>query len=305
VELTEPVLCFAGIQPIGLQSNERPCSTAGSSNVEGLQEVKLLDLPQFERFRDERNVKVLRHKDLRHDLWALREQREFERYQNGQTWDVFGRAQYVVSLIAERNRYAKFVGVWEVLAKRKKKVKGFLYRTKELRGFEDLEGRLIVRWGEGTRSWSQWLHRQGNKEIVEILPPNSVTDFPGYYDIHLPYAELREMIDHPDSNREWQRMLSSVSGVYLIVDQVSGNQYVGSAYGIGGVWSRWKSYAKSPSGGNKRLKDLLMKHPGREKSFQFSIMRVLEPGTMRAYVLDHEALVKRKLGCRAFGLNAN
>jgi len=45
--------------------------------------------------------------------------------------------------------------------KRKKKSKGFRYKTKELSGFNDLEGRLIVRWGEGTRSWAQWLHRHG------------------------------------------------------------------------------------------------------------------------------------------------
>jgi hypothetical protein len=269
--------------------------------------VKLLDLFQFERFRGQRNVKVLRHSDSRLDLWELRNRggSAFERYQNGQTWDVFGRAQYVVSFIAERNRFAKFVGIWEVLSKRKKRAKGFLYRTKELRGFEDLESRLIIRWGEGTRSWSQWLHRQGNKDVIEILPPHSVMEFLGYYDFHLRYGDLREMINHPESNREWQRMLSAVSGVYLIVDQISGKQYVGSAYGNGGIWSRWKSYAKSPSGGNRLLVNLLEKSRGREHHFQFSIMRVLEPGAMKADVLAHETMVKEKLGSRAFGLNAN
>jgi hypothetical protein len=264
----------------------------------------LIDLCQFEQFFDAHNVKVLRHKDSQRDLWELRERGEFETYQDGQSWDVFGRAQYIVSFIAERNRYAKFVGVWEVLAKRKK-IKGFAYRTMELPGFEDLKRRLVIRWGDGARSWNQWLHGKGNKEVVEILPPNAVTDFRGYYDFYLKYGALREMINHPDSNREWYRMLSSVSGVYLIVDQQSGMQYVGSAYGVGGIWSRWRSYAKSPSGGNTLLKDLLKKSPGRERCFQFSIMRVLEPGTMKAAVLAHEALVKTKLGCRAFGLNAN
>jgi hypothetical protein len=270
--------------------------------------MKLLDLPQFERFRGERNVKVLRHKDSRYDLWGLREQRgqrAFDRYQNGQSRDVFGSAQYILSFIAEGNRLAKFVGVWEVLSKRPRrcKVKGFRYRTVELPDFEDLEGRLIINWGEGTKSWSQWLHRKGNKDVLEILPPNSVGPFPGYYEIQLRYDKLREIVNHPDSNREWKQMLASVRGVYLILDPKSGKQYVGSAYGRDGIWSRWKSYATSPSGGNKKLKELLKNSPGRYRSFQFSIMRVLEPSTVKADVLAQEALMKKKLGSRATGLN--
>jgi hypothetical protein len=140
--------------------------------------------------------------------------------------------------------------------------------------------------------------------LFEILPPNYAGSCPGYYDIQLPYDKLREIVNHPDSNREWQRTLSSVSGVYLILDPKSGKQYVGSAYGREGIWSRWKSYAKSPSGGNKFLKDLLKKDPGRYRCFQFSIMRVLEPSTVKAAVLAQEALVKTKLGSRATGLNA-
>jgi hypothetical protein len=148
--------------------------------------MKLLDLHQFDLFRNDHSVKVLRHKDPRWDLWALRKNGKFGRYQNRQGWDVFGRANYVISFIAERNKYAKFVGVWGVISKHKK-TKGFRYKTKELPGFGELEGRLIVRWGEGTRSWAQWLHREGNKDIVELLPPNYVMDFPGYYNFTLSY----------------------------------------------------------------------------------------------------------------------
>jgi len=217
---------------------------------------------------------------------------------------VFGSARYVVTFIAERNRYAKFVGVWEVFSKHKRKTKGYRYRTKELPGLDDLERRLIVRWGEGTRSWAQWLHREGNKEIVELLPPNAM-DFPGYYNLELSYDELKRMVNNPDSNRESQSMLSSVSGVYLLLDKRSGKQYVGSAYGAGGIWARWKSYVRSPSGGNALLKKLLENSPARCKQFQFSILRVLEPSATKAEVIDQEVLTKRKLGSRAFGLNSN
>lgn len=81
--------------------------------------MKLSDLHQFENFRNDRSVKVLRHKDSRRDLWELRKSGRFGHYQNGQSWDVFGSARYIISFIAERNRYAKFVGVWEVISKHK------------------------------------------------------------------------------------------------------------------------------------------------------------------------------------------
>jgi hypothetical protein len=266
--------------------------------------LRLLDLLHFERFRHDRFVKVLRHKDSKRDLWELRSKGRFGDYQNRQSWDVFGKARYIISFIAERHKYAKFVGVWEVISKRKKR-KGYQYRTRELSGFQNLERRLIVLWGDGARSWGQWLHRQGNKEIVELLPSNYVMDFPGYYNLRLSYEEMRNMVSNPASHREAHRMLSSVSGVYLILDTRSGKQYVGSAYGAGGVWARWRSYSKSPSGGNVLLKKLLKIKPKRYRDFQFSILRVLEDGATRDEVIKYEALTKRKLGSKAFGLNSN
>ncbi len=268
--------------------------------------MKLLQLHHFQLFRDRTDVKVLRHKDSKRDLWGLHSSGSFGHYQEAQSWDVFGDARYVISFIAERNRYAKFVGVWEVVSKRKrKKGKGFQYKTRELTGFEDLIKRMVVRWGEGTRSWAQWLHRQGNKEIVELLPLNYVMDFPGFYNFTLSYDDLATMVSNPDSNREWQRMLSSVSGVYVILDQRNGKQYVGSAYGDGGIWARWKSYVKSPSGGNALLKKMLKTSPGRYKRFQYSILRILEPSATKEEVISQESLTKRKLGSKAFGLNSN
>jgi hypothetical protein len=267
--------------------------------------MKISDLHQFDKFCNDRLVKVPRHKDSHRDLWELRRRGRFERYQNDQSWDVFGNAHFIISFIAERHGYAKFVGVWAVISKHKKKTKGFRYKTRELAGFKELEGRLIVRWGEGTRSWAQWLHRQGNKDVVEMLPPNYVMDFPGFYNFTISYNQLSMMVNNPDSNREWQRMLSSVSGIYVLLDQQTGKQYVGSAYGADGIWARWRSYVKSPSGGNILLKQILEKSPFRYIQFQFSILRVLEPSATKDEVIEQEALIKRKLGSRTFGLNSN
>ncbi len=34
-------------------------------------------------------------------------------------------------------------------------------------------------------------------------------------------------------------IVSSVNGVYLILDTRTGNQYIGSAYGNDGIWQKW------------------------------------------------------------------
>lgn len=267
--------------------------------------MKLTDLPTFSWTHGRRDVKVLRHRDAKSDLWEFRRTGQFQNYQSTQSWDVFGRATHVLSFIAERNRYAKFVGVWRIEAKTRRPDGGFRYRTVELDGYEELAGRAVVEWGEGTRSWAQWLHGPGDKTIVELLPPNYVMDFPGFYNFTLTHDQLSTMILNPDSNREWQRMLSAVSGIYVILDQQTGKQYIGSAYGTGGIWSRWSSYARSASGGNMLLRELLAAEPEAFRRFQFSLLRVLESGATRDEVIAQEALVKRKLGSRAFGLNSN
>lgn len=266
--------------------------------------MKILDLEQFGFFRDRRDVKVLRHKDTQKDLWAMRADNTFNKYQNGQSWDVFGDARYLISFIAERHKYGKFLGVWEVLSKSRHNG-GYRYKTKELSGYKDLEERMIVSWGMGTRSWAQWLHRAGNKDISEIFPSNYIRDFPGFYEIVLTYDQLVRLVNNQESNREWHRMLSNSSGVYVLLDKISGRQYVGSAYGARGIWGRWKQYAKSPSGGNKLLKQLLEDYPNRYRHFQFSILRVLEPAIPKDAVIEQEVLVKKKLGSRTFGLNSN
>jgi hypothetical protein len=267
--------------------------------------MKLLDLPMFAWAHERRDVKVLRHHDKIIDLWKRRRENTFEDYQNGQSWDVFGKAKYVLSFVSERNRFAKFVGVWEVLSNSRLTSGQLKYKTSELPGYGDLEGRLVIEWGSSARTWAQWAHGSGNKIISEILPRNYVMDFPGFYNIKITYDQLSTMIANPDANREWQRMLSSVSGVYVILDQDSGKQYIGSAYGKGGIWGRWSSYATSPSGGNRLLNQLLMEKPKAASRFQFAVLRVLEAGATRDDVLTQEKLTKSKLGSRAFGLNGN
>lgn len=268
--------------------------------------MNLSDIHLFDWMQGRKDVKVLRHNDRDKDLWALRHDGRFQQYQNEQSRDVFGKAKFVVSFIAERGRYAKFVGVWSVDEKHADG-EGCRYVTTELPGYESLAGRLVIDWGDSARAWAQWMHEAGgNKPVMEILPPNYVKEFPGFYNFTLTHAELAQLIANPDSNREWQRMLSSVSGIYVILHKESGRQYVGSAYGENGVWGRWANYAKAPfTGGNVQLEALLAEFPEAYKDFQFALLRVLESGATRDDVLAHEGLVKQKLGSRIFGLNKN
>jgi hypothetical protein len=266
--------------------------------------MKILDLPQFAKFARRKDVKVLRHKSKEHNYLEMIARGNFKDYQDKQGWDVFSKAKIIISFIAEHDKYARFVGVWKVLRKsHDKDRKLYKYETEEIDGFDDLKKRLIVTWGEGPRSWAQCLHKKGNKEVTEILPRNYDSEFPGYYDVILSFSRLKNIIDNPDSNREWYRMLSAVPGVYLITDTESGQQYVGSAYGKGGIWSRWKNYSKTKHGGNDKMIEMLREHPDRYNKFQFSILRVLESGILEKDVQKHERLVKKKLGTRVFGLN--
>lgn len=100
-------------------------------------------------------------------------------------------------------------------------------------------------------------------------------------------------------------MLSSVAGVYLILDTVSGMQYIGSAYGKEGIIGRWEQYARNGHGGNKQLMELLEKDPERITKFQYSILITLPQSMTKNEVINVEMLYKKKLGSRSFGLNSN
>jgi len=114
------------------------------------------------------------------------------------------------------------------------------YELIEIDFMSDLKDRLIISWGNTSIAWHHYLVE---KEVVEILPANYVREYPGHDDLIISFAELKTVIDNKDANREWHRQLSSVAGVYLILDTVTGSQYIGSAYGKEGILGRWTTYA--------------------------------------------------------------
>jgi hypothetical protein len=100
--------------------------------------------------------------------------------------------------------------------------------------------------------------------------------------------------------------LSNVKGIYIIVDTLTGKQYVGSAYGDECIWQRWSNYAKDGHGGNVELKELLKANGEEYKyNFKYSILEVCNMNLGNEYIISRETHWKEVLLTRTFGLNKN
>ena len=178
----------------------------------------------------------------------------------------------------------------------------YFYKLEDSNLLESYKNRLVIEWGKSTVSWVQ---SSTEKEVTEIYPKGFVSLFPGWDKVHLSHKELTEIINNPNGNKDWYEYLSRHSGVYVIFDSSTGNQYVGSASGGNGIWSRWEGYAKSGHNGNKALKVLAKKNEDFANNFTYSLHHVFPRTVSKNDVLYYESLLKNKLGSRAFGLNEN
>ncbi|MHA6346445.1 GIY-YIG nuclease family protein [Roseivivax sp. CAU 1761] len=151
--------------------------------------------------------------------------------------------------------------------------------------------RVLIRWGAGTRAWSQWASRN-SKEILEFRMQAQEPPFPGFSSFS---ARISEMPAFPQS---WVGALSGVRGIYLLVAD-NGEQYVGSATGVDGMIGRWRSYLANGHGNN-----VLLKASG-HKDYTVSILEIASPDMAQRDILDREDYWKAKLRSRAHGLNGN
>ena len=110
----------------------------------------------------------------------------------------------------------------------------YWYDLEQVGEFTGLIDRLVIDWGNNPRVWVQW-HQNHDKEVVEILPQGYIGSFPGLLDFVLEFDDLKKLIENPAANHSWKHHLAAVNGVYLILDSVSGKQYIGSAYGNQGT----------------------------------------------------------------------
>ena len=178
----------------------------------------------------------------------------------------------------------------------------YFYKLEDSNLLESYKNRLVIEWGKSTVSWVQ---SSIEKEVTEIYPKGFVSLFPGWDKVHLSHKELTEIINNPNGNKDWYEYLSRHSGVYVIFDSSTGNQYVGSASGGKGIWSRWEGYVRTGHNGNKGLKALAKNNQDFANNFTYSLHHVFPKTVSKKDVLYYESLLKNKLGSRAFGLNEN
>ena len=276
----------------------------------------ILDLLSLRGFDPKTKAKLVRHQHARYGS-ELYKRGWFEPYQRFQGKPIFDGCDYVVSFVGAGQTRARFVGIYRVGARipasdapKPKDCPPLLwagakhhYDLEKCSGYEDLEGRIIVEWGKGVLSWHQHLR---NKEVVEVLASGDALDpFEDYLEFVLTHEDLKHLFEHPQANREWRARLQAISGVYLILASTTGDQYVGSAYGEGGVWGRWEQYARNGHGGNRLLKSLVESDLPYPEQFVYSLLQVLPKTMTSTEVIRWESRYKEKLGSRATGLNLN
>ncbi|MCP1297942.1 hypothetical protein NK356_01980 [Chryseobacterium sp. S0630] len=101
-----------------------------------------------------RNVKIklVRHKDVRQDLYDLykNHRSEFLSYQSSQSKDVFKDVEYIVSFIGEEGIFARFIGVYQIKDRQKFAEDRYHYEMIEVpEQYDDLKERVIIRWSNG------------------------------------------------------------------------------------------------------------------------------------------------------------
>lgn len=121
--------------------------------------------------------KFIKHASTDKDLYDLWKKGKIELYQSFQSKDVFN-CNYIISFIGEPNDKARFIGVYDVIGKKELSEinitkadidsvfahdTDFFYELKKRKGFEDIEGRIIISWG-GSKQWHHWIDQTKKKK---------------------------------------------------------------------------------------------------------------------------------------------
>jgi hypothetical protein len=171
---------------------------------------------------------------------------------------------------------------------------------KKLDFMTEYEDRLFVDWTNPSANYGRYLDDE--KYFVHAIltsRDNCIGSLPAeYFRIHLKFDELQKMFNYEIDNHDWIEYLKSRSGVYLILDTLSGDQYIGSAYGELGFYGRWSDYAQKKDGNIGLL--------GKEYAFfEFSIIHEVLNSASEYAIRSAESELKISLGTKVFGLNHN
>jgi len=141
-------------------------------------------------------------------------------------------------------------------------------------------------------------------ELIEVLrKPYTGPSFAGYDQATLSWLELVS-ITH-NQREDWKTALAHMKGVYLITF-TDGRNYVGSAYGEVGIWSRWTDYALSRHGDNAEMRKLNDQTEGTFiEGARFTLIEAWPTRTEDAFIIERENYWKDALMSRQTGMNSN
>ena len=241
---------------------------------------------------------------------------KFKEWQECQTQKNWTR-KYIISLIYYSKNLWLFGGVYEVSPSKPISIdngnwRGWKYETKLLDVQSDLIGRAVFYFNKEFRASYPKLELKTSKGmspsdiyVSSIFDKEAtITDFPGFDNVNINHRTLEFIIN--DSILSWKSALSNVKGVYLIMDESTGKQYVGSAYGEECLWQRWSEYVKTGHGGNAELKELLTANTEDYKyNFKYSVLEICNMSLGNEYIISRENHWKQVLMTREFGLNKN
>jgi hypothetical protein len=156
------------------------------------------------------------------------------------------------------------------------------------------KGKLIIDWPGKEVSWWRWAGNKTNKfQIHAILEESRLVEtIADWRKLTLSWQQLTML------PTQWRAELSRWAGVYYIFDTSDRSGYVGAAYGEENFLGRWKHYARSGHGGNKKLRTR------KPENFLFSILELVPP-SKEAEIQALEQDWKDRLHTRTHGLNDN
>lgn len=141
-------------------------------------------------------------------------------------------------------------------------------------------------------------------EIWRKEQNRKVLPFSGYESVELSFDELKEIAQN--GYLDYKKPLSSVYGIYMVIDGNTGKQYIGSAYGPEGIWGRWNSYAVTYHGNNTEFKKLYETEGEKYfKKFKYIILQTLPRRMSDTEIIGIEAMYKNRFLTKEFGLNDN
>ena len=214
--------------------------------------------------------------------------------------------KYVISFMHFYPQYGTFLfgGIFEIL-----KTYSDRYEMRLCDMYKDFIGRLKVKNINTKRgSAFNFENHYETIEVVELLDkPYSSHVFPGYEWVNCPFSVMKNIIDK--QTPDWKTALSKIKGVYMLTDITCGKRYIGSAYGDGGVWSRWSEYCYSGHGYNTGLVDLV-KEKGNDyiiQNFRFTLLEIFSMVTTDEYIIGRENYWKTVMlsDNKKFGYNCN